>query len=120
VFAGPLLTFHLMVVALILFRANSLPSAWVYLTHIIPGFQSAGISTFRFDRALLHTRQVALLLAGLSYAAMESVNWASRQNVWAARFSSAPWFVRWTAYYVVILIIACSAQETRTFIYAQF
>jgi D-alanyl-lipoteichoic acid acyltransferase DltB (MBOAT superfamily) len=119
-YAGPLLTFHLMVVALILFRANSLPSAWLYITHIIPGFQSAGISALRFDRALLHTRQIALLLAGISYAAMESVNWASRQNVWAARFDSAPWFVRWTAYYVVILIIACSAQETRTFIYAQF
>jgi D-alanyl-lipoteichoic acid acyltransferase DltB (MBOAT superfamily) len=120
VVAGPLLTFHLMVFALILFRAGTLHAACLYITHLIPGLQSAGISPLRFDRALLHTRQIALLLAALGFAAMEVMNWASRQSVWTARFASVPPFVRWTAYYIVIVIIACSAQETRTFIYAQF
>jgi hypothetical protein len=118
--AGPLLTFHLMVFALVIFRADTLHSACQYVTHLIPGLQSAGISTLRFDRGLLHTRQIALLLAALGFAAMEWVNWAGRQNTWTARFYSVPCFVRWAAYYILIILIACSAQETRTFIYAQF
>jgi hypothetical protein len=90
------------------------------VSHLIPGFQVAWIPALRFDRGLLHTRQIALLLAALSFAAMETVNWATRQSAWVARFNAAPRCVRWTAYYALIVVIACSAQETRTFIYAQF
>jgi hypothetical protein len=119
--AGPLLTFHLMVLALILFRANSLHSGFVYLAHLLPGLQSPGIPALRFRCAALLTHGMTLAFIGIGFLLMECVHRGAQQPGWVARFGALPWSVRWAAYYLMLFIIALSIEkEPQGFIYAQF
>jgi alginate O-acetyltransferase complex protein AlgI len=120
VWAGPLLTFHLIVFTHIFFSADSLRLALAYIAGIFRVFQHIGIPAWRLNWTLLglSARTFLALCAGL--AAMEAIHWGAKQNYWRNRFTSAPRSFRWGLYYASILILAVSIRTTVTFIYAQF
>ena len=118
--AAPIVTFHLVVLALVVFRANSLGHAVEYLAHLIPA-AGAGIPFTRLDSRLLSFKP-GLLLGVLVLAAItEFVNWAMRQPNWSRRFLAAPRVFRWALYYgIIFMVLTIGNSGQQKFIYAQF
>jgi len=109
-FAGPLLTFHLVVLTHIFFRAESSASAMAYLR----GLFSAAHG-LRFDPRPLSFGKWTLLgiVCGLATDAV-------RRPRWRETFLASPRALRWSAYYAAAVLVFLSIQVTMTFIYAQF
>ena len=105
------LTFFLAVIGWIIFRAESMTQAFEYLT--------AMVSNRFFDASTLHG--VNYLCYGLALLAVE---WMQRDKQHALQFSSIRPFnyriVRWSIYYIILLIIAGFSGSSQTFIYFQF
>jgi alginate O-acetyltransferase complex protein AlgI len=118
--AAPLITFHLVVLGMIVFRAESLSLAVEYVTRIFPG-GSADIPWHRLDFQLLKIKRDVLLgVLGLAVI-MEFVHWAATQPNWSRWFLGAPRIFRWPLYYAVLfMIIANGSPGQANFIYAQF
>jgi alginate O-acetyltransferase complex protein AlgI len=118
--AGPLITFHLVVLGLIIFRADSLRHAIEYVAHLIPA-TGTGIPWNRLDFQLLTLKSDVLVGVLVLAAIMEFVNWAARQPNWSRRFLGAPRVFRWALYYAIIfMIIGIGNSGQGKFIYAQF
>ena len=119
--AAPVVTFHLVVLALVVFRANSLGYALEYLAHLIPAAGAGGIPFTRLDFRLLNFKPGLLLGVLVLAAIMELVNWAMRQPNWSRPFLAAPKVFRWALYYgIIFLILAIGNSGQQKFIYAQF
>jgi hypothetical protein len=118
--AGPLLTFHLMVFTLIFFSAASLRLALTYVARIFSAFRGTGIPAWRLSWPLMGVSLGTFLMLCAGIAAMEIVHWGAQQNYWRSRFISAPPFLRWGLYYASVLTLVLSLRTTMTFIYAQF
>jgi hypothetical protein len=120
VVTAPLITFHLVVLALIVFRADSLEHALVHATHLIP-VARAGIPPMRLDFTLVRLKPTLLGEVLVGAAIMELVHWGMRQPSWSQRFLAAPKPLRWGLYYAIILLIpALGNSDKQNFIYAQF
>jgi alginate O-acetyltransferase complex protein AlgI len=121
VVTGPIVTFHLVVLSLVLFRAESVASATTYLARLVPGLGSPGVPSMRLDFRLLQVSPKGLLVILGLYAATEFVNWAMRRPEWERRFEGSPRAYRWGFYYATILLtLALSHLGEQQFIYAQF
>jgi alginate O-acetyltransferase complex protein AlgI len=120
IWAGPLLTFHLVVFTHIFFSAESLRLALSYVAGLFSVAGRTGIPAWRLNWPLMgiSARTFLALCAGL--AVMEAIHWGAKQTYWRSRFISAPRPLRWGLYYASILILALSIKTTMTFIYAQF
>jgi alginate O-acetyltransferase complex protein AlgI len=114
---APLTTFHLVVFAMIFFRAESLAKAFEYCRGLVTG---AGAGRMRLSWAALDQtpRPVLVALAGLAF--IELVEWVRRDPSWAGRFQGAPRSLRWAVYYAAVLVVVFGSVETQKFIYAQF
>ena len=105
------LTFFLIVIGFIIFRSETMTQAVDYF--------SAMVTNKFFDSAALpgmnYLRYGLLLLA---------VEWFQRDKQHALQFSNWKPFnyrlVRWGIYYAILVIIACYAGTSQTFIYFQF
>ncbi|MEI9951520.1 MAG: MBOAT family O-acyltransferase [Pseudomonadota bacterium] len=118
---APLVTFHLVVFGLILFRASSFANAVEYIFRMLPWFGREGITATRLDYRLLQISPRGIIGIVTLGALAELVNWAARDPRWARRFLSAPRGYRWALYYAVILLtLAVSHLGEQKFIYAQF
>jgi alginate O-acetyltransferase complex protein AlgI len=116
---APLVTFHLVVLGLILFRAESLSQAVRYLSSMIAGSDHPGISPLRFELAEMPLKLLVSLavLVGL----MEAVHAAIRSATWSERYVASPRALRWAVYYgLIIVILAFSRLGEGGFIYGQF
>lgn len=105
------LTFLLFAVSMIIFRAENMTQAVGYLT--------AMVTNQFFDATMLQGKQplcFALLLL--------SVEWLQRDKQHALQFTDIkPFkyrFVRWSVYYVILLVIFKYAGSSQTFVYFQF
>lgn len=105
------LTFLLFAVSMIIFRAENMGQAVDYLT--------AMVTNQFFDATMLQGKQplcFALLLL--------SVEWLQRDKQHALQFTDIkPFkyrFVRWSVYYVILLVIFKYAGSSQTFVYFQF
>lgn len=105
------LTFLLFAVSMIIFRAENMTQAVGYLT--------AMVTNQFFDATMLQWKQplcFALLLL--------SVEWLQRDKQHALQFTDIkPFkyrFVRWSVYYVILLVIFKYAGSSQTFVYFQF
>ena len=105
------LTFFLTVIGWIIFRAETMAQAVDYLT--------AMVSNKFFDASALFG--VTCTCFGIVLLAIE---WLQRDKQHALQFSDVKPFnyrlVRWGIYYIIIMIIACYAGTSQTFIYFQF
>ena len=105
------LTFFLIVIGFIIFRSETMTQAADYF--------SAMVTNKFFDSSALfgmnYLRYGLLLLA---------IEWLQRDKQHALQFSNRkPFnyrFVRWGIYYAILVIIACYAGTSQTFIYFQF
>jgi D-alanyl-lipoteichoic acid acyltransferase DltB (MBOAT superfamily) len=105
------LTFLLFAMSMIVFRAENMGQAVDYLT--------AMVTNKFFDATMLQGKQplcFALLLL--------SVEWLQRDKLHALQFTDIkPFkyrFVRWSVYYVILLVIFKYAGSSQTFVYFQF
>ena len=105
------LTFFLTVIGWIIFRAETMAQAVDYLT--------AMVSNKFFDASALFG--VTCTFFGIVLLAIE---WLQRDKQHALQFSDVKPFnyrlVRWGIYYIIIMVIACYAGTSQTFIYFQF
>jgi D-alanyl-lipoteichoic acid acyltransferase DltB (MBOAT superfamily) len=118
---GPLATFQVVVLALIVFRASSASEAFAYLGHLVPGLHAPLAAAWHVRWDVLGQSRVALASIAALAAAMEFVHWASRRPRWSERFLMAPRPVRWAAYYAATAAILFYGHfGAQQFIYAQF
>lgn len=117
--AGTLLTFHIVVLAWVFFRANSLSDAFFILRHIWPIAHAPAGHQSAIDPTQLYIALV--LIAGLFVAQL----FEEGEPVWR-RLAGKPTWVRWAAYYasvaafVFFLISQGGAARAQQFIYFQF
>jgi alginate O-acetyltransferase complex protein AlgI len=118
---APIITFHLVVLGLIIFRSESLSSVWLYFQHIIPHPGLSQIPAWRLSQGFLRLNKAMLSLIFTGFAAVEWVDWITRRKpMTAARFDSAPRVIRWTVYYASIAAVLLSFYGQQQFIYAHF
>src|SRR6185369_9246858 len=116
---GPLVTFHLVVLGLVLFRAQSLPQAAEYLTSMVSGSIHGDVSPLRFALDDM-PRKLLMALGGLVLF-MEAVHVARRSPALRERFMVSPRTMRWAGYYgLILLTLAFSRFGEEHFIYGQF
>jgi hypothetical protein len=117
---GPLVTFHLMVFAMIFFRSESIPLALQYVKGLVPGLHPAGIPAWRFNLSLLESTRSNLALCAIGLVVTEAINWAMWRKFWIDWFLSIPRCIRWGLYYAGVIILLFLFKGSMTFIYAQF
>jgi D-alanyl-lipoteichoic acid acyltransferase DltB (MBOAT superfamily) len=116
-----LVTFHLVVVGLVIFRAPTLDVSYEYFAALVQGLSGSAIAATRIDFKLLQLTPKALVMIGLLAAVAELIHWARTQPSLTSRFLQAPRPYRWAAYYTVIVVtLALSRPGEGKFIYAQF
>ena len=105
------MTFFLVVISMIIFRAESITQAFDYLTSMF--------SNSFFDMSQL--QGMKWLFCGIALLAVE---WFQRNKQHALQFSAMKPFnyrlVRWGIYYLILGIIIKYSGENQTFIYFQF
>lgn len=109
-----LVTFHLVVLAWVFFRAESIGDATYILSNMLTHFQ------FRLSGYGIGLGVVTTALLGASILLMESADFL-RRRPWFALIQQPLW-VRWSAYYVVVVAIMLLGefQSQAQFIYFQF
>ncbi|MBZ0165909.1 MAG: MBOAT family protein [Candidatus Omnitrophica bacterium] len=109
------ITFHLVLLGWIFFRANSLADAWYILTNFLNiSWSARGFGTG------LTVSQLAILM--VSIGILEGVE-ASRRRMFVGEWlSRQPFWLRWPCYYVVILYVLILGyyDSSLDFIYFQF
>ena len=120
---GPVVTFHLIAVAFVLFRADSLATAGAFFRHL---FDGVGALSPEFLGLIGEPGKFFARLAG-AYLIMEAAD-AVRRRYWlrpAAR--AVPRWARWSLYscaVLTVLLTVCllltSNQESSPFLYAIF
>jgi hypothetical protein len=118
--AAPVLTFHLVVLSHIFFRAETFASALRYIGGLIPGWRGSSVPALRFDLPLLGISARALMLCALAYLACEAVTWAMRRRFWIDWFAATPVLFRRALYCALIATVLFLFKGTVTFIYAKF
>lgn len=110
------ITFILVNLAWIFFRANSLLDAVYVLTHLFSGI------SLNFSRINLGgIGWEGLIIAFASIAFMEFVHLLQRHNKMRRFLSDKPVWLRWTIYLIIIFaIILFGVFESKEFIYFQF
>ena len=105
------LTFFLAVIGWIIFRAETMTQAVEYLT--------AMVTNKFFDASMLQGKEY--LGFGLAILVVE---WLQRDKQHALQFTNIRPFryrlVRWSVYYIILLIMVKYAGASQTFIYFQF
>lgn len=108
------ITFHLVTLSWILFRARSLADAWYTLTHLgfsVPAGFFANLGLARLD----------LAVAILSIVVLESVHLLQRREPIMARLRNRPAWTRWALYATAVFAILMFGEFiSLDFIYFQF
>jgi hypothetical protein len=118
-------TFGLVCIGFVFFRATSVRNAFYVLLHADTGWATALSKTFWIAMAnnlaqagLIRSNLVSLILASATVIFGERI--AARTQL-VAKLEQRPRWVRWGAYYVLIVwILAFGYYQQRTFIYFQF
>lgn len=119
--AGRLLTFHLVVVGLVIFRSPSFDAAGHYFASLVQASAATGVAATRLEPGVLGLSIKAMLVIGLLCALAEFVHWARLQAGLVGRFLGAPRVYRWAVYYAVVVVtLAFGSVGEGSFIYAQF
>lgn len=106
---GILTTFSLTVFAWIFFRAENVPHALSYISDIF--------SLSLFSLSEVGPRQIIILLA-----IFISIEWMGREHEYAIERMALriPTFIRWSLYFLLIVVILDHSGDQREFIYFQF
>ncbi|MFC1462768.1 MBOAT family O-acyltransferase [Verrucomicrobiota bacterium] len=120
-------TFFLVCVGWVFFRAESLGDAWYILSHAGEGMWALArnITDVGYVRGVLGQlgmRRAELQIVILAIAALESVQLGLAYGSLAQRFGRLPVVARWGVYYTfaVVLLVFGSFNTAQDFIYFQF
>jgi alginate O-acetyltransferase complex protein AlgI len=105
-FLGILLTFFLTLIAWVFFRSPTLASSIAYLK---------GMFQFNF-----HLSELGLYKYIFSILILIIIEWIKREDEHPLKLKTSPVFVRWSVYYVLMMVIFLNFKEEVTFIYFQF
>lgn len=118
---GVFITFNLVVLAWVFFRAASVSQALWILGHLGRGPWWGHPDASAFPLGILPFRASQLRLALTLILAMEAIQWAASLRGATERWLRLPEWVRWPAYYTLIVcILLLGDLGARTFIYFQF
>jgi alginate O-acetyltransferase complex protein AlgI len=120
---GPLVTFHLITIAFVFFRANSVAAVWAVFTHLFDGL---GAFSEAFRDVLDHSVHSLFLLAG-AWLMMECAD-ALRRRFWLQPLLiNMPRWGRWSVYsctavsvLFTVFLLLTSGQKSSPFLYAIF
>jgi D-alanyl-lipoteichoic acid acyltransferase DltB (MBOAT superfamily) len=118
--AAPLLTFHMVVLSLVIFRAETLKAAEQYLELLLPGQHFTGIPAMRLDLGLLGTSPTALILCFLAFFTSEAVIWAAKHPFSGKLLQGVPAFWQTALYCAVAAVVLFLFKGNVEFIYARF
>jgi hypothetical protein len=115
------ITFQLVSLAWLFFRATSMDQALAMLARLGDGALFARPEATDVSRLFSATRDGHLLIGGLLIALMLAVEWLASRRDADQRWASAPVWLRWPAYYALIVVILWMGDlGSRSFIYFQF
>jgi len=115
------LTFALVCIAWVFFRASSLADAGYILTHAFQGLHEGGKPTGLYRLLHMGLDRYNLAVAILSIAFMESVHLLQRHRRIRHMLAEKPLWLRWSVYYALIFgILFFGVFERQQFIYFQF
>lgn len=115
------ITFQLVSFAWLFFRATSMAEAGTLLSRAGDGPLFATPDVTTMAHLFRTTRDGHLLIGGVLIALLLTVEWLSSRASAGARWSAAPVWLRWPAYYALIVVILWMGDlGARSFIYFQF
>ncbi len=110
-----LISFHLVVIGWVFFRARSLHDAQYILTHSFQGVRNS-ISTFG---TVFNTEDLAIALFCILF--LEVIHAFQRRRGVRLWIAGKPWYYRWSIYYAMATALILFAQsDAQPFIYFQF
>lgn len=110
-----LVTFHLVLVSWVFFRASSVGQALLILRRIGGGLRQVLASIGRYPFTAEHYAAGVLILLLLAIEILDE-----RRSIWE-RLAAAPVAVRWSAYYVALFaLLFLGRWQAHEFIYMQF
>jgi D-alanyl-lipoteichoic acid acyltransferase DltB (MBOAT superfamily) len=121
-----LVTFGLVCIGLVFFRATSLGDALFFLRHLAIGWgdvvnKQFWITTVLDSQVSLGLTKKAILFLAISCVAMLGGEYWQREKHIVTWITSQPRWLRWGAYYVLIAwILLFAYHQPQTFIYYQF
>ena len=115
------ITFSLVCVAWVIFRAQSMHDAWYILTHMCQGLHQGWKPVGLWQVAKIIGGAYELTVAVLAIVFMESVHVIQRHGSIRHMLSEKPLWVRWSIYYgLAFAIILFGVFKQQQFIYFQF
>jgi len=106
-------TFQLVSLAWIFFRARSIGDAWYVATHLFAGLSRVP--------TLLHYRPTQLGVLVIASAALVAVTWLETRRELPGYLFSRPLVLRWTVYYAILVaILLLGVRPHEPFLYARF
>jgi D-alanyl-lipoteichoic acid acyltransferase DltB (MBOAT superfamily) len=120
---GPVVTFHLVAVAFVFFRAGNVATVKAFFTHLF-----AGLTPFSFEfQSILNHPAGSLYFLAAAYLLMECAD-AVRRRYWSKQMLLAlPRWGRWSLYgctaltvLFTVLLLITSDQKSNPFLYAVF
>ena len=109
-----LLTFALVCVAWIFFRASSVPTALYMIRHLVDDWPA-----FSFAKLGMEWKDAVILLGAIGL--LEAVQLLQQSSKWWERFTAQPLYLRWAGYYALsYLIMTYGRFGAQQFIYFQF
>jgi D-alanyl-lipoteichoic acid acyltransferase DltB (MBOAT superfamily) len=118
---GAFVTFNLVSLAWIFFRSSSIGQAGWIVAHLASRHWLARPPFTAFPLGIVPYRPSQLRLALFLIVAMMLIEWAGSVRGIVRQWSRQPVWVRWPAYYALILFLLLVGDlGTRTFIYFQF
>jgi D-alanyl-lipoteichoic acid acyltransferase DltB (MBOAT superfamily) len=114
-FLGRLLTFHLVLVSWVFFRAGTIQDAWTVFTRVFANLER--IPPMLSRRLGSEEMIISLVLIGLLLVIEALDEWG---HFWQA-LRTKPVYLRWGVYYLLlILLVVFGSWQMREFVYMQF
>lgn len=108
-----LATFILVMLTLILFRANSITEAYNYFTQLF--------SLSLFATPEIHTGSLTTKIVFFSVVSMFIIEWLGRDGQYGIQnIAGWPKLIRWAAFYLLLALVFIFAGSNQQFIYFQF
>jgi len=114
------ITFVLVNISWIFFRANNVSQAWHIITHLPNGW-AAPMKSGELFSALAVNMPRTFLISILSILCLESIHLVQRHSQIRSMLSGKPAWLRWSLYYAVVAwIVLGGVFDNTPFIYFQF
>ncbi|TFH41224.1 MAG: MBOAT family protein [Chrysiogenales bacterium] len=111
------LTFHLVMLGWIFFRAEKMADAWYAVTHLFMGKQTLKLSAWYQP----NFKRYEFIIAGLAIILLIVIDSVQARGELRERFAKLPAYIRWPVYQLLVIIVLLFGIFTQSkFIYSNF